>query len=53
MKMIKQLSEEIKHNIHEAREKIEMAYRPQRTGTNRWLLHISTLTTPGILPLPS
>ena len=27
MKMIKQLSHEIKHNIHEAREKIEMAYK--------------------------
>ena len=27
MKMIKQLSHEIKHNIHEAREKIETAYK--------------------------
>ena len=31
MKMIKQLSEEIKHNIHEAREKIEMAYKLRDT----------------------
>ena len=27
MKLIKLLSEEIKHNIHEAEEKIEMAYK--------------------------
>ena len=31
MRMIKKLSEEIKHNIHEAREKIEIAYRLRDT----------------------
>lgn len=31
MKMIKQLSHEIKHNIHEAREKIEIAYKLRDT----------------------
>ena len=31
MKMIKRLSHEIKHNIHEAREKIEEAYKLRDT----------------------
>ena len=43
MKMIKLLSEEIKHNIHEAREKIEKAYelREKDKAAADWYKHMA------------
>ena len=64
MKMIKMISEEIKGNICEAREKIGMAYklrekiRPLLTGTKIWRRSIwrsilpDTRTSSGLSTMP-